>query len=319
MRKTWKRLFCLALLIALCLGGSTAFSDENGQLTVKIGKDNSPFQRKGIRVELFEVSGGMDSEGVWTLLPAFSSVTLPTAATAQTTDAALSDIREIIREDGIAPDAAGTTDSRGQVVYGNLPAGVYFGRVTDGPDYLTVQDFLVSVPQKQDGKWEYTAKAELKYDYITPTPSPSPTPTPTPKPTPTPTPVPPPRPTPTQAVPTQTITTAKPTPAPKATPTPTPKPWHLVVHYIYAETGETAWPDYSDTLWDGEVYLVVSPIIPEYVYDIPEVAGIMPARDVEYTVMYFTKKPGWSYYSIEDYETALGIGEIQMHVGVCFE
>lgn len=315
MRKTWKRLFCLALLVALCLGGSTAFSDGNGQLTVKIGKDNSPFQRKGIEVELFRVSGGMDSEGLWALLPAFSSVTLPTAATAQTTDAALSGIREIIKTEGIAPSAAGTTDSRGQIIFGNLPAGVYFGRMTKGPEYLTVQDFLVSVPQKQDGKWEYTAKAELKYDYTTPTPSPSPTPTPTPKPTLTPTPVPPPGgPTPTPAV-----TTVQPTPAPKATPTPTPKPWHLVVHYIYADTGETAWPDHSDTLWDGEAYLVVSPIIPEYQYDIAEVAGIMPAHNVEYTVLYFTKKPGWSYYNIEDYETALGIGEIQMHVGVCFE
>lgn len=317
MRKTWKRLFCLALLIALCLGGSTAFSDGNGQLTVKIGKDNSPFQRRGIEVELFRVSGGMDSEGLWTMLPEFSSVTLPTAATAQTTDAALSGIREIIKTEGIAPSAAGTTDSRGQIIYGNLPAGVYFGRVTKGPEYLTVQDFLVSVPQKQDGKWEYTAKTELKYDYTTPTPSPSPTPTPTPKPTATPTPVPPPGgPTPTPAV-----TTAEPTPAPKPTPVPetTPKPWHLVVHYIYADTGETAWPDHSDTLWEGEAYLVVSPIIPEYQYDIAQVAGIMPAHNVEYTVMYFAKKPGWSYYNIEDYETALGIGDIQMHVGVCFE
>ena len=315
MKKTWKRLFCLALLITLCLGGSTAFSDGNGQLTVKIGKDNSPFQRKGIVVELFQVSGGMDSEGLWALLPAFSSVTLPTTATAQLTDAALSGIRDIIKTESIAPSAAGTTDSKGQIIYGNLPAGVYFGRMTKGPEYLTVQDFLVSVPQKQDGKWEYTAKAELKYDYTTPTPSPSPTPTPTPKPTPTPTPVPPPGgPTPTPAV-----TTAQPTPAPKATPTPTPKPYHLVVHYIYADTGETAWPDHSDTRWDGEAYLVVSPIIPEYQYDIAEVAGIMPAHNVEYTVMYFTKKPGWSYYNIEDYETALGIGDIQMHVGVCFE
>ena len=119
--------------------------------------------------------------------------------------------------------------------------------------------------------------------------------------------------------PTPAVTTAQPTPAPKATPTPTPKPYHLVVHYIYAETGETAWPDHSDTLWDGEAYLVVSPIIPEYQYDIAQVAGIMPAHNVEYTVMYFAKKPGWNYYSIEDYETALGIGDIQMHVGVCFE
>ena len=130
MKKTWKRLFCLALLIALCLGGSTAFSDENGQLTVTIGKDNSPFQRKGIQMELFRISGDMDNEGRWTMLAAFNNVTLPTMDTAQQTDAALSDIREIIKEQGIAPSAAGTTDSKGQIIYGNLPAGVYFGRMT---------------------------------------------------------------------------------------------------------------------------------------------------------------------------------------------
>ncbi len=173
------------------------------------------------------------------------------------------------------------------------------------------------MPQKQNGNWVYTAEAELKYDYVTPEPTAEPTPEPTAEPTPSPTSVPPPGgPTPTPAV-----TTAEPTPVPKPTPVPetTPKPWHLVVHYIYADTGETAWPDHSETLWEGDAYDVLSPIIPEYQYDIAQVAGIMPAHNVEYTVMYFAKKPGWSYYNIEDYETALGIGDIQMHVGVCFE
>ena len=290
MKKTWKRLACLALLIVLCLGGSTALSDGNGQLTVKIGKDSSPFQRSGIKVELFRVSKGVN-DADWSMLPAFSSVTLPTVNTAQKTDAALEAIRKIIGEKKISPTATGTTDSKGGAVFRNLESGVFFGRVTEGPAYLTVQDFLVSVPQKQNGKWVYTAEADLKYEYVTPTPSPKPTPSESPTPT--------------------------PTPPPK--PTPTPKPYKLIIHYIYADTGETAWPDYRDTLWEGEEYDVLSPIIPNYWYDIAEVAGIMPAHDMEYTVLYYTKKPGWSYYNIEDYETALGIGDIQMHVGVCFE
>ena len=314
MKKTWKRLLCLALLIALCLGGSTAFSDENGQLTVKIGKDDSPFQRKGIQVELFRVSKGVEDSD-WSMLPAFSSVTLPTANSAQQTDAALAAIRKIIREKNISPTASGTTNSKGQITFRSLQSGVYFGRITKGPESLTVQDFLVSVPQKRNGRWEYKAEAELKYDYVTPEPTAEPTPEPTAEPTPSPTVIPPPgKPTPTPAVP-----TAKPTPSPKVTPTPTPNPYHLVIHYIYAETGETAWPDYNETLWEGEGYDVLSPIIPEYWYDIAEITGRMPAHNLEFTVMYFTKKPGWNYYSIEDYETALGIGEIQMHVGVCFE
>ena len=315
MRKTWKRLFCLALLIMLCLGGSTAFSDENGQLTVKIGKDNSPFQRKGIKVELFRISEEMN-EGNWQMLPAFSSVTLPTVSTAQQTDTALADIRQIIGAENIRPTATGTTDSKGKAVFSGLANGVYFGRVTEGPEYLTVQDFLVSVPQKQNGSWVNTAEADLKFDYAPPEPTEEPTAEPTEEPTPEPEPtvMPPPRPTPTTAA-----TTANPTPSPKPTPTARPNPYHLVIHYIYAETGDTAWPDHHETLWEGDAYDVLSPILPEYLYDIAEVTGVMPGHNVEFTVMYFTKKPGWSYYSIEDYETALGIGTIQMHVGVCFE
>ena len=313
MKKTWKRLLCLALLIMLCLGGSTAFSDENGQLTVKIGKDSSPFQRKGIKVELFRISEGVNDDD-WAMLPAFSSVTLPTVSTAQLTDTALAGIRKIIEAENITPTATGVTDSKGKIVFSNLKTGVYFGRVTKGPKYLTVQDFLISVPQKQNGNWSYAAEADLKFDYAPPEPTEEPTAEPTAEPTPEPTVMPPPRPTPTSAA-----TTARPTSSPQPTPTARPNPYHLVIHYIYAETGDTAWPDHSETLWENDAYDVLSPILPEYLYDIAEVTGVMPAHNLEYTVMYFTKKPGWSYYNIEDYETALGIGTIWMHVGVCFE
>ena len=287
MRKTWERLACLALVILLCLGGSVAFSDGTGQLTVKIGKDDSPFRRDGIRVELFRVSAeaaGADRS----MLPAFSSVKLPAENTAQQTDAALDAIRKIIREKSLSPSAAGTTDKKGQAAFRNLQSGVYFGRVTNGPEDLEVQDFLVSVPQKQEGIWTYTAEAELKYEYVTPSPTPEPTPAPTPEP-------------------------------PPGKPASTPKPYHLVIHYTFWDTGETAWPDHNETLRKGENYDVLSPMFPDYWYDLAEVAGTMPAHDMEYTVFYFTKKPGWSYYTIEDYEAALGIGTIQMHVGVCFE
>ena len=266
-------------------------------------------------MELFRISKGVN-DADWAMLPAFSSVILPTVNNAQQTDTALSDIRKIIQAKNIAPTAAGTTNSKGKIVFSGLACGVYFGRVTAGPKYLTVQDFLVSVPQKVNGEWSTTAEADLKYDYTPPEPTEEPTAEPTEEPTPSPTPtvIPPPNPTPTSDA-----TTAKPTPVPKPTPTPRPNPYHLVIHYIYAETGDTAWPDHSETLWEGDGYDVLSPIFPEYWYDIAEVAGKMPGHNVEFTVMYFTKKPGWSYYSIEDYETALGIGEIQMHVGVCFE
>ena len=113
--------------------------------------------------------------------------------------------------------------------------------------------------------------------------------------------------------------TVPPTPQPRPTPNPPGTPHKLVIHYIYYDTGKTAAPDHNETLWEGERYDVWSPIIPDYWYDIPEVAGVMPNHDMEYTVYYFTRKTGWNYITLDEYETALGIGMIQMHVGVCYE
>ena len=56
MKKTWKRLICLALLVMLCLAEGLAFSDGNGSLTVTIGNSESQFDRKGIGVELYRIS-----------------------------------------------------------------------------------------------------------------------------------------------------------------------------------------------------------------------------------------------------------------------
>ena len=44
----------------------------------------------------------------------------------------------------------------------------------------------------------------------------------------------------------------------------------------------------------------------------------MPAHDVVIYVVYIPIRRG-THEIIEDYETALGLGNIQMHVGVCFE
>ena len=56
MKKIWKRLICLALLLALCLGLGLAFSEETGKVTLTIGSADSKFDRKGIKVELYRIS-----------------------------------------------------------------------------------------------------------------------------------------------------------------------------------------------------------------------------------------------------------------------
>ena len=310
MKKTWKRLICLALLVMLCLAEGLAFSDGNGSLTVTIGNSESQFDRKGIGVELYRISTNYVGED-WGMLPAFSSISL-NLSSAEKTDVTNADIRKAISSNNVRPTATGQTNTNGQIVFPGLESGIYFGRITEKPQYLEVQDFLVSVPQKQNGNWKFDVSAELKHSYVTPTPTTTPTSTPTATPTVTPT-ITPPNETP------ELPETVPPTPQPRPTPNPPGTPHKLVIHYIYYDTGKTAAPDHNETLWEGERYDVWSPIIPDYWYDIPEVAGIMPNHDMEYTVYYFTRKTGWNYITLDEYETALGIGMIQMHVGVCYE
>jgi hypothetical protein len=45
----------------------------------------------------------------------------------------------------------------------------------------------------------------------------------------------------------------------------------------------------------------------------------MSHHDVEYWVYYYPRRPGKEFPPIEDYETPLGLGDIQIHVGVCYE
>ena len=280
MKKLCKRLICLILLAALCLAEAPAFADDTGTLTITIGNEKSQYDRKGIRIALYKVGSEVAPNDLQ-LDAAFSGIDLYGADTTQKVKDVLKQIRKVLIDRGMDPVVTLETDEDGKASVGGL-RGIYYGIPVEVPQWLTVQDFLTSVPLISPGVRNMNVDVSLKGSYETPTPE---------------------------------ETTARPT----MTPGPTPGPHKLIIHYIYADTGETAAPDYNDVLWEGEEYDVWSPIIPNYWYDIPEVVGVMPDHDMEYTVLYFTKKTGWRYITLEDYETALGIGMIQMHVGVCYE
>ena len=322
MKKIWKRLICLALLAVLCLSEGLALADGSGKLTITIGDKDSPFDRKGIQIALYKVGSEVAQNDLQLDAP-FSGITLRNGMTAQDMEDILKAIREVLIAQDIKPTKIIETDENGKASTGDLDLGIYYGIPTELPQWLSVRDFLITVPQLAPGIRNLDVDADLKHSYVTPTPSPSPTPSPTPSPSPTPTLVPPVAPPPPPKEDTDTpvpeTTTAVPTMTPRPTPGPTPGPHRLIIHYIYADSGEPASPDHNEILYEGERYDVWSPIIPNYWYDIPEVFGVMPNHDMEYTVLYYKKKPGWRYITLEDYETALGIGMIQMHVGVCYE
>jgi len=146
----------------------------------------------------------------------------------------------------------------------------------------------------------------------TPVPTPVPTPTVTPVPTETPIPTPQPTNTPEPAI------TPAPTVSPVPSPTPAPVPHTITIYYIY-EDGTPAAETFREVHWPDEPYDRLSPLIPSYYYDIPEIIGIMPNRDIEFTVIYRRPREDRVYHTIDEYETPLGLGFIQMHVGVCYE
>ena len=98
--------------------------------------------------------------------------------------------------------------------------------------------------------------------------------------------------------------------------------YRLIIHYIYWD-GTTAAPTYSEQLGAGTKYGVPSPEISGYTPTKYMVSGVMPAREVEYTVIYIPAADDPEnpelFWSIEDYEMPRGLGSSYMHVGICIE
>ncbi len=96
--------------------------------------------------------------------------------------------------------------------------------------------------------------------------------------------------------------------------------YRLTIYYIYQD-GSTAAPTYTEQLDAGTEYNVVSPTIPGYTPTMEVVSGVMPARDVEYTVIYIPAgspdDPDIRFYNLEDYDIPLGLGTLYMNIGVC--
>jgi len=109
--------------------------------------------------------------------------------------------------------------------------------------------------------------------------------------------------------------------------------YRLRIRYIYPD-GSPAAPAYLNQLDVGTPFDVPSPEITGYIPTVIAARGVMPARDMEYTVIYIPNivpeeeegddpskpgKGGPSYFTIEDYETPLGFGASMMNLGICIE
>ncbi len=106
----------------------------------------------------------------------------------------------------------------------------------------------------------------------------------------------------------------------------TPAEVHLTIYYQYLD-GTAAADTHYETLHAGDAYDVVSPVIEGYVASILRVEGVMPGRDVEYVVIYVAQPKDKKKQPKDDdkkiflhaYETPLGLGNVNLNAGECFE
>ena len=102
--------------------------------------------------------------------------------------------------------------------------------------------------------------------------------------------------------------------------TPRPKPrkpkeqYTLTIYYKYQD-GSQAARTFHEEIPVGDTYNVVSPKIPKYTATKLKIKGVMPKRNLVYTVYYYTG----GTIIIEDYETPLGLGDTIINIGDCFE
>ncbi len=96
----------------------------------------------------------------------------------------------------------------------------------------------------------------------------------------------------------------------------TPNPYKLTVLYVF-EDQTTAAPTHYEVLWTGDHFNIPSPPIPGYKVSIKVVDGTMEGHDIVKKVVYVSADK--KLVDIEDLQAALGLGDIQMHVGVCYE
>ena len=334
MKRRGMGMLCIAMVFALlfsCVSVPAGTEEANdGWLSITIGDDRNEFDPSGIRMAIYLIATG--DYGNWTMEETFSDITVFVRSDGSASvDMTLSQIRQRIADRKIKPTDDGVSDEKGKIEFKELAHGIYYIEMTAGPERLTMSAMLLSVPNSTGS---VQVRAMAKYEYETPTPSPTPsprptftpfvppvdpeTPSPTPTSTPSPTPTVPADESPTPTVPPDETSTPSVTPDVTVTPTSsvtpevTPPPSATPDATPTASEKVTENPTDSPTKKPVTVTKkpVATPAPTEHSEDNTPVPKHVPTLQ---------PNPGETTISLEEYEVALGLFNIQIHVGVCFE
>ena len=291
MKRSRLRMLGIAMVLALLFSAVSvpAGTEEtkDGWLSITIGDDKNEFDPGGIHLAIYLIATG--DYGDWTMEDDFRDITVFIRKDGSASvDKTLSQIRQRIADRKIKPTDSAVSDENGKLEFRNLTHGIYYTEMTSGPERLTMSAMLLAVPNSSGN---VQVRAMAKYEYETPTPSPTPTLKPTftpfvpPDVTPTPTPV------PTDAPSESPDNTATPSVSPAPTDKTTPKPASKATKKPARVTREP----------------------------VPTPAPVSDNTPVPKHAPTLQPNPGETTIAIEDYEASLGLGNIQIHVGVCFE
>lgn len=148
------RLLALLLSALLLLGifpmGALAGLEEKGSLLVRLKEDtyaNLP-KTPAVAVTLYQIGeAAPDVKAGWRIFEAFSGYGVLNARE----ESALGVIAAKMGEDIVGKDGFSGTEKtlqNGQVLFSDLDQGVYLGVLTEGPEGLEVDPFIVTVPAK---------------------------------------------------------------------------------------------------------------------------------------------------------------------------
>lgn len=329
MKRNRLRMLGIAMVFALLFSAVSvpAGTEEtkDGWLSITVGDDRNEFDPGGIRLAIYLIATG--DYGAWTMVDDFRDITVFIRQDGSASvDKTLSQIRQRIADRKIQPTDSAVTDDKGKLEFRNLAHGIYYTEMVSGPERLTVSAMLVSVPNSSGN---VQVRAMAKYEYETPTPSPTPTlkptftpfvppdVTPTPTPTPTATPIGSPT-----ATPTQTPAPTDSTP-PDVTPTltPQPSPTDSVPpdNTLTPSDSPVVTPAATDKATTKPTKAPAKKPVKATREPVPTPAPPTPNTPVPKHAPTLQPYPGEKTVAIEDYEAALGLGNIQIHVGVCFE
>lgn len=160
--KKWMPLLCLALclLLPLCAFAERVDIDHPASLTLRVAYGGAGLP--GASFEVFRVAE-MDSDARFTMLSGYTAggVDINKVEGAE----AWAALAKRLAQQAGTPTAEAVTDQQGIALFEDLESGLYLvvGQPLEKNNYVyEYAPFMVSVPGKTDGKWQYEATADVK-------------------------------------------------------------------------------------------------------------------------------------------------------------